>query len=312
MEGNRRTNGGLMRRGGMLVFSLCLSTAWAGQLFLTSGTSSAKQEQETQAAVELPVLSMPDDMTLVQDLVARKAAALTEQMQEQTPYMLEQVLDDLKRSTQSGDEIEKRLRLLAKGAQTHEIDVSRKQMLPYLKDAAKKAKPEGVRTVVNALRTPSSPNDALQSSFWKEGLKTLVPAEKLAQWEKVKEERLRYKQKAIALMTLALVQRSIQLSPEQRVKLLPLLEEAVSAYAKDLMYYEGRGSSVRLATLPFYTLAAEEKQVKEVLSEQQMKGWQKLPNNDVQEMFRYVKQRREQRLKNEKNGGGNEDVDFDF
>ncbi|NNE93713.1 MAG: hypothetical protein HKN23_18845 [Verrucomicrobiales bacterium] len=192
------------------------------------------------------------------------------------------VIDDVVRLCELSEEQRGQLELAAKGATDRSMDSWRQSADRYIQGRMKGATKENADQMLQSIGNVSfggneAEKESEKNSLWKESLGEVLSGEQIARYEKVIREREAYSAKAFGMVVMATLDEHLRLTPEQHTKLAPLAEESTSEYLDDIRQYWG--DYFEKSMLMSLLGGAEEKQVKEILSEKQFERWQNSTSN---------------------------------
>jgi hypothetical protein len=205
--------------------------------------------------------------------ISQHILKLAEAEREKRLQFMAVVIDDVSRLCKLDEAQREQMDLAAKGAAERSMEDWHTQAERYFRtrldgadsDAAKEML-EGMGNVNFGGNRSEEEGESLE--LWKDTLKTVLSDDQVARYEEVLEQRELDRIEAFSKMSLSTLDSHLRLTPDQKVKMGVLVQEAAADYLDDIQRYWGdyfeRGMLMSLAN------AAEEEELKTILSDPQV------------------------------------------
>ncbi|MCG8599834.1 MAG: hypothetical protein MI807_06815 [Verrucomicrobiales bacterium] len=224
-------------------------------------------ETDGKAAGEESLTAKPLNAQISQHILK-----LAEAEREKRLKFMAVVIDDVSRLCNLDEAQRAQMDLAAKGAAERSMKDWHTQAERYFRtrldgadsDAAKEML-EGMGNVNFGGNRSEEEGESLE--LWKDTLKTVLSDDQVARYEEVLEQRELDRIEAFSKMSVSTLDSHLRLTPDQKIKMGELVQEAAADYLDDVQRYWGdyfeRGMLMSLAN------AAEEEELRAILSEAQ-------------------------------------------
>ncbi|MDF1751844.1 MAG: hypothetical protein P1U89_03615 [Verrucomicrobiales bacterium] len=208
------------------------------------------------------------------------------------------VIDDIVRLCELNDAQKERLVLAAKGASKRSMERWHEQAERYFRQRVSGSDEETVNEMLQNMGNVNfggrdSDREGETEAVWKDSLKDVLSAEQLSKYDTVLAERTQARIDAFSEMAIASLDSYLRLTPQQKAKMSPIINSSANEYLDDIHRYWGE--YVEKNMLMSLANAADEKTLKEILSDRQYERLQSATSN----LEHFWEQRR--RLKKAKN-----------
>ncbi len=196
----------------------------------------------------------------------------------------------------------------AKGAVEQSLDYWRQNTERYVRQAVQTATPQnilqalaGTERVNFSRRGDENRPESMQ--VWTSALETKLDKAQRQTLAKIAEERNDYRQRAMAAMTVAELDRRRRLNGEQCAKLEPALEKVLADYRPDIERYMSTNWFLQYYYAMVPVAGVAEKDLAAVLTPEQLKNFKDRDLPDAMQYWEGIENNHKNRVKKE--GGGN-------
>ncbi|MBL9116138.1 MAG: hypothetical protein JNJ83_14115 [Verrucomicrobiaceae bacterium] len=248
-----------------------------------------------------PTLPSWYGLEFVQSETSRKMVEIYEKTKKQARPAIESELQEIQRELELDEPRIKTLQLAAEGALEQAGRAVRGSIMSGVEGRTKGATAVTIKKVLAANNASWSMSGASSQPLWRAALAQVLTAEEQQKLTSARDERQKYREKALAMLLEQYVVERVGLAEGQLGKLRPLLLQVVKDYLPDMSNYynDGEGNSIYSEMVPVMVLGVEEKAAKDIISDKaQWERWQMMPGQ-YKESWNWIKRNHETRLKRE-------------
>lgn len=205
-----------------------------------------------------------------------------------------------------------RLTTAAKGAVEASMETWRPNAKNWVRSSVERATPATVKaTLANLVRSGwhmQDSKDPQSQEPWRSTVKAVLSESEQQQWQKVLDARQAYRTAAMAAMSVNELDRRRRLTPEQFEKVHRLVSDVLDEYLPDIERYMNHSWHLQYyyALLPI--AGVKDADLKAALTERQWKLVQERDLADAEQYWEGIEGNHKQRLQQEKNAKGGEEI----
>jgi len=206
--------------------------------------------------------------------VSRHIQKLADEERKKRMDFMEVVIDDVARLSGLESAQRETLILAAKGATERSMKRWHEQAERYFRSRLKGADEDSAKEILENMGNINfggrdAEKEGESTDLWKETLSDVLTEEQVAKYEEVIEQRHQDRVDAFAAISISSLDGHLRLTPEQKEKMSGLIQTAAAEHLVEVQRYWGdyfeRGMLMSVAN------AAEEEELKEILTEAQLK-----------------------------------------
>ncbi len=204
--------------------------------------------------------------------ISRHIMKLAEEERKNRLDFMHIVIDDITRLCELEKEQRDRLILAAKGAAERSMRRWNEQAERYFRSRVNGADPDTAKEILSNIGNVNfggrgSDREGEAESLWTESLENILSDEQVETYEMVVAQRKQARIDAFSFMAIASLDNYLRLTPAQREELFPIVKQSATDHLEEIQRYWG--DYLEQNMLMSLANAAEEKQLKDILSEKQ-------------------------------------------
>ena len=217
-----------------------------------------------------------DDEKTTEDKIAEFLKKREAEARKPRVEQMQRRIEELEEIVGLQDSQRKKLQIASKGAVEKSLEPWRQQMDNYIRQYLERA-PQNVDMMLASIGNVnfghSPEQQAAEQKIWQATIKGVLDGEQMATYQRTVDERNDFLHQAVSGLLIADLDRNLRLSSEQRDGLDELLRPVIKENLKLLGRWSNDGN-LPVYQLPTLLGGVKEKDLKKVLSEQQIEGWQ--------------------------------------
>ena len=236
----------------------------------------------------------------VQNATAVKLTEAAAAQTEKQKPSVDREIDDIQRTLRLPPDRLALLRMAGEGALQSTREQAARSAVMEAERRVKGVAPKLVAKVLAGMENSGGSRVRLsQNRFWDDAVRQLLTEDERHQWEAVVADRIAYRAHAIAEFAVIRITSILQLSDEQAVKILPLIEKAAREYLPDMFSYftsdDGEGG-IYLPYAQMFILGVPEEDARAVITPEQWASWHMAAGEDASN-WESIKRQHDQRTR---------------
>ena len=236
----------------------------------------------------------------VQNATAVKLTEAAAAQAEKQKPSVEREIDDIQRTLRLPADRLALLRMAGEGALQSTRDQAARSAVMEAERRVKGVVPKLVAKVLAGMENSGGSRVRLsQNRFWDDAVQQLLTEDERHKWEAMVADRAAYRAHAIAELAVIKITATLQLSDEQGVKLLPLIEKAAREYLPDMFSSftsDGEEGGMYLPYAQMFILGVPEEDVRAVIKPEQWTSWHTAAGENSSN-WEWIKRQHDQRTR---------------